>query len=110
MADLSSDSVCTRPVGFDGELIHAKSDSGQDCASISTATGSAPAIIAPTLYVGYATLGISTFRDCKKVGNQATNSLDPINGNTSKSPVTPSRLVAHFLIASRSCGVPAVNG
>jgi hypothetical protein len=49
IAALSSDSVCTRPVGLDGELIHAKSESGQDFASRSTATGSAPAMIAPTL-------------------------------------------------------------
>ena len=49
MAARNSDSVCTRPVGLDGELIHAKSESGQVFASRSTATGSAPAIIAPTL-------------------------------------------------------------
>ena len=110
MAALNSDSVCTRPVGFDGELIHAKSESGHDCASISTATGSAPAMIAPTLYVGYATLGKRTFLDCKNVGSHATNSFEPINGKTSKSPVTPSRALAHFLIASRNSWVPAVNG
>jgi hypothetical protein len=77
---------------------------------MSTATGSAPAIMAPTLYVGYAIFGKRTFFACKKVGSHATNSFEPISGKTSKSPVTPSRLTAHSLIESRSCAVPAVNG
>jgi hypothetical protein len=54
--------------------------------------------------------GINTFLDCKKVGSHATNSLDPINGKTSNSPVAPKFFTAHSLIASRSCGVPAVSG
>jgi hypothetical protein len=60
--------------------------------------------------VGYATFGIITFFDCKKVGSHATNSLDPIKGKTSNSPVAPKFFSAHFFIASRNCGVPAVSG
>jgi hypothetical protein len=46
----------------------------------------------------------------RKVGNQATNSFEPITGKTSNSPLAPKFAFAHFEITSRSCGVPAVNG
>ena len=51
-----------------------------------------------------------TFLDSKIVGNHATNSLEPMTGRTSKSPVAPKRDFAHAVIAARSSGVPAVTG
>ena len=38
MHALISESLCTRPVGFDGEFNHAKSAAGQLFASIATGT------------------------------------------------------------------------
>ena len=110
MALLNSHSLCTRPVGFDGEFTHAKSACGQLSASTATACISDSARRAPTKYVGYATSGKTTFLDCKKVGSHATNSLEPITGSTSKSPVAPSFDFAQLLIALLSSGVPAVSG
>lgn len=48
MQALISASLCTRPVGFDGEFNQAKSAAGQLFASIATGIDSAPASTAPT--------------------------------------------------------------
>jgi hypothetical protein len=44
------------------------------------------------------------------VGNQATSSLEPMTGKTSKSPEAFNLLFAQLVIAARSSGVPAVTG
>lgn len=105
-----SDLEWVRPVGFEGEFIHANSDVGHVEGDTPTGEPIAPARIAPTLYVGYATSGKITLLTLRSVGSHATNSFDPIKGKTSKSPVAPSFSIAHFLILSWSRAVPAVSG
>ncbi|CAB4797291.1 unannotated protein [freshwater metagenome] len=102
MTSLSSESEWTLPVGFEGEFIQANSEAGHAEGESATGNPIAPARIAPTLYVGYATSGKITLLISRSVGSQATNSFDPIKGKTSKSPLAPRFAIAQFFIASLS--------
>ena len=54
--------------------------------------------------------GYKTFLLCKKVGSNAINSFEPIEGKTSNSPVTPKCLIDQVRIASCNSLVPATTG
>ncbi len=81
----------------------------------SAATEVAPAILAPTSYVGYATWGWTTVSPAPRpssVGSQATSSLDPMAGITpspGSGPVPRTRW-NHAATASCTSGVPATVG
>jgi hypothetical protein len=80
----------------------------------SDANAVAPAMAAPTAYVGYATVGCTTTSPSPRpssTGIRATSSLEPMVGSTLAVPsVTPRRRRYQAAIASRSAGEPAVAG
>ena len=101
----------TAPVGLPGLFNHTI-DASSTLSTSSVATTRAPATVAPTAYVGYATSGMTTVSErpmFKPVGSHATISFDPIVGRKPTS-VAPVRRASHCVQASRNSGSPAVVG
>ena len=89
---------------------------GPSCVSESARTTRAPAIRAPTSYVGYDSSGMTTVWPSptpSRNGSHAMASFVPTTGSTPRSadrPTTPWRRSIAPAIAARNSGVPAVCG